>query len=139
VVPGPPASVDGRELRAAQGVVAVILLGAFVFRLPWLVPVVAVVTVAGAVLGPHANPLHVAYRTVVAPRIAPPRVHEEPAAVRALDGLAAAACGLATLAFAGGLYGAGWVVALAEAAVAAVAASTGANAAVALRDRLRRR
>ena len=48
-----PASpvVDERELWAAQAAVGVLLLGAFVFRMPELVYVVTVVVGVGALLG----------------------------------------------------------------------------------------
>lgn len=137
--PREPAAIDGRELRLGQGAVSVLLLGGFVFRLPALVVVAFAVSGAGAVLGPHANPVHAAFRAAIAPRARAPRAWEAPAAIRALDTLAAALCGLAILAFLIGAGPLGWLLALVEATVAAVAAATGANAAVMLRERLRRR
>ena len=139
VEPREPAAIDGRELRLGQGVISVLLLGGFVFRLPALVAVAAVVSAIGAVLGPHANPVHAAFRAAIAPRARAPRGWEEPASIRALDTLAALLCGLATLAFVAGIGAIGWLLALGEAAVAAVAAATGLNAAVMLRERLHRR
>lgn len=133
-----PAAIDARELRLGQGAIAVLVLSAFVFGLPILVAAAAVVSALGAVVGPHANPVHAAFRSLAAPRLGPPRMWESPAAVRALDACATVLCGVATLAFAGGIDLIGWLLALVSAAIAVVAATTGVNAAVALRDRFRR-
>src|SRR6516162_7220645 len=61
VQPLQPGAVDARGDRAAQALLGVFLLAAFVFRLPWLVPVVIVVLLGSALLGPRANPLLVAF------------------------------------------------------------------------------
>jgi hypothetical protein len=58
--------------------------------------------------------------------------------VRAQDGLAAALLAFATLWLLISLGGIAWIVALAEAGVAAVAATTGVHLGVTLRDRLKR-
>jgi hypothetical protein len=139
VEPQEPAAIDGRELRLGQGVVTVLLLGGFVFRLPPLVVAAAVVSAPGALLGPSANPIHAMFRATIAPRARAPRAWEAPASIRALDTMAALLCGLASLAFLIGAGPLGWLLALVEAAVAVTAAATGVNAAVMLRERLRRR
>ena len=71
VDPCPPPAVDERELRAVQAAVGVLLLGAFVFRIPELVYLVTIVVGVGALLGTRANVLHAAYR---GRRRAPPQV-----------------------------------------------------------------
>jgi len=122
VEPRGPGAVDGREVRASEAITVVLILGAFVFRAPLLVPVVAVIDGLGAVVGVHAHPVHALYRATVARWLQAGHDLEAPSAVRALQTLTAASCALASLA-------------LAAAAVAAVDATTGFNVAVALRDR----
>jgi hypothetical protein len=136
---GGPAPIDEREVRAVQGALAVLLLAAFVFRLPLLVTGIAVVVLIGAALGSRFNGFHLVYRTVVAPRLRAPRAWVEPAAVRMLDALATALLLVAAAAFAVGIDGIGWLFALAEAAVAVVEATTGYNAALELYERVRSR
>jgi hypothetical protein len=134
-----PAPIDEREVRAVQGAIAVLLLAAFVFRIPLLVTGIAVVVLVGAAFGPRFNGLHVAYRTLVAPRLREAREWVDPTAVRVLDVLATALLLVAAAAFAVGIDGLGWLFALAEAAVAVVEATTGYNAAVELYERVRGR
>ena len=57
VDPAPVPPVDERELRAAQAAVGVLLLGAFVFRMPELVYVVTVVVGAGRAARPARQPV----------------------------------------------------------------------------------
>jgi hypothetical protein len=115
-----------------------LILGGFVFQWPVLVFVAGVLSALGAFVGPQVNPMHVIYRRAMAPHLDDPRVWEAPSAVRALDVMGAVLCGVATVAFVAGIDLIGWLLALAEAAVAAVAASTGFNTALIVRDRLRR-
>lgn len=131
-------AIDGREVRGAQALVAVLILTGFVFGLPVLVAVAGILCAIGAFVGPHANPMHAIYRAAMAPHLDDPRVYEAPTAVKALDLLGAALCAVAILAFILGIGLIGWLVALIEAAIAVVCASTGFNAAVMVRDRLRR-
>ena len=63
-----PEAVEDREFRVAQGILAVGLLAAFVFGLPWIVPAALLVTGLGAAIGPAANPLHAGYRALLGRR-----------------------------------------------------------------------
>jgi hypothetical protein len=137
VVHVPP--VDSRADRSAQGAVAVILLAAFVFRQIWIVPVLCVLVAGGAALGPPGNPFLRLFAVFVAPRLAPPSEHEAAATVRIQDVLIAGLLGVATLALLIDLGPITWIVALAAAGVAAVAATTGIHIGVTVRDQLRRR
>jgi len=139
VTPPDSAPVDGRAVRAAEAVTVVLVLGGFVFRAPLLVPLVAIVDGLGGVVGLHAHPVHALYRATVARHLDPARVLEAPSAVRALHQLTAGLCAVASLALAIGVGIVGWPLALAAAAAAAVDATTGFNAAIALRDRFNRR
>jgi hypothetical protein len=132
------AAIDGREIRGAQALVAVLILAGFVFGWPVLVFVAGVLSAIGAFVGPHVNPMHVIYRRAMAQHLDDPRVWEAPSAVRALDVMGTVLCGIAVVTFVLGVAPLGWLFALAEAAIAAVAASTGYNAALLVRDRLRR-
>jgi hypothetical protein len=130
--------LDERELRAAQGAIAVLLLGAFVFRVPALVVGIAVVVAIGAGFGPQVNAFNATYRAVVGPRLAAPRDVVTRNSARALDALDAALLAIASAAFAVGIDAMAWAFALLAAAVATVEATTGFNAATALAELLRR-
>ena len=131
--------VDVRADRTVQGVVAVATLSAFVFRQPWVIPVLAVFVGAGALLGPAGNPIYRIFAGLVAPRLSPSVSLEPAATLRAQDALAVALLGVATLCLLIGLGGLAWIITLAEAGVAAVAATTGVHLGLAVRDRLRRK
>jgi Domain of unknown function (DUF4395) len=137
-VASPSDPVDVRSDRAAQGAVAVITLGAFVFHQQWVVPILMVLVGAGALFGPPGNPFHRAFAGLVAPRIPPATAMERASTIKAQDVLATALLGVATLLILIGLGGVSWIVTLAEAGVAAVAASTGVHLGVTALDRLRR-
>jgi hypothetical protein len=130
--------MDERELRAAQGTVAVLLLGAFVFRVPQLVLGVAVVVALGAALGPRFNAFHGVYRAIAEPRLRASGETVDAHDARALDVLATGVLVLATAAFAVSVDVLAWFLTLIEAAIAVITATTGFNTAVALLDRVRR-
>jgi Domain of unknown function (DUF4395) len=131
-------SVDARADRAVQGAVSIITLSAFVFRAPWVIPVLAVLVGAGALLGPAGNPFHRLFEGVVAPRISKPATVVPAPTIKAQDILAAALLGVATILLLIGLGGVAWIVTLAEGVVAAVAATTGVHLGLVGLDRLRR-
>ena len=135
----PVEGVDARTDRVAQGTVGVALLAAFVFGIPWLVPGLSLLLAVGALAGPRANGLHRALERWVTPRLpapsgtAPDDTVSVPT-VRAQDALAAAILAVASLAFLLGIALVGWVLALAEAVIAIIAATTRIH----VGDRLRR-
>lgn len=135
----PVEGVDARTDRVAQGTVGVALLAAFVFRIPWLVPGLSLLLAVGALAGPRANGLHRALERWVTPHLpAPSGTAAEDTVtvptVRAQDALAAAILAAASFAFLLGIGLVGWVLALAEAVIAIIAATTRIH----LGDRLRR-
>jgi hypothetical protein len=130
--------LDERELRAAQGAIAVLLLGAFVFRVPALVIAIAVIVAIGAIFGPQTNAFNATYRAVVGPRLAARRDVVTANAARSLDALDSGLLVLASGAIAVGLDSVAWAFTLLAAVVATVEATTGYNAATALAERLRR-
>lgn len=124
----PVEGVGARTDRVAQSAVGIALLAGFVFRVPLVVPVVALVLGVGALGGPRLNPLNYVFDHWIGPRI-PTRgdVAEEPipaSTVRMQDAFAAAVLAVASIAFAFGIGIAGWALAVAEAVVAIVAATT---------------
>ena len=116
-----------------------ILLAAFVFRQIWVVPVVGVLVGAGAAFGPPGSPFHRVFTAYVLPRLSAASSYEEAATIRAQDVLATALLGAATLALLIGLNVLAWIIALFEAGVAAVAATTGSHLGVVVRDHIRHR
>jgi hypothetical protein len=121
-----------------QGAVTVVTLGAFVFHLVWVIPVLAVFVAAGALLGPAGNPFHRIFAGLVAPRLSRAPGFEDAATVQAQDVLAAALLGLAVVLLLIGLGGVAWIMTLLEGGVAAIAATTGVHLGVVARDRFRR-
>ena len=125
----PVEGVDARTDRVVQGTVGVALLAAFVFRVPWLVPGLSLLLAVGALAGPQANGLHRAFERWItprlrAPRTAAPEVTVSAPTVRAQDALAAVILAVASLAFLLGIAIVGWALALAEAVIAIIAATT---------------
>jgi len=131
--------VDSRADRTVQATVAVIVLAAFVFRQIWVLPILGVLVGAGAAFGPGGSPFHRVFAGYVSPRLSAPTSHEDAATIQVQDVLATALLGAATLSMLIGLNLVSWVIALVEAGVAAIAATTGVHVGVAVRDRIRRR
>jgi hypothetical protein len=138
VTPAPDA-IDSRADRTAQGLVAVVLLAAFVFRQIWIVPVLAVLVGSGAAFGPGGNPFLRLFTGFISPRISKPTTFEEPTTVRDQDILAVALLGVAIVAVVISLNVVAWIMALAEAGIAVIAATTGVHVGVVVRDRIRHR
>ena len=135
----PVEGVDARTDRVAQGVVGVAVLAAFVFRVPWLVPALALLLAVAALAGPQANLLHSVFERWIAPRLPGPNdpmseTHIAGPIVRVQDALAAAILAVASLSFVLGIGLIGWIFAIAEAVIAIIAATTGIHIA----ERLRR-
>jgi uncharacterized protein DUF4395 len=124
VQPSLPGAVDARADRAAQAFIGVYLLAAFVFRLPWLVPIVVVAVGPAGLVGQKANPLLFVFDRFVAPRLKATDQTVDARTVQLQDLFIA---GLAAIASLGLLLIAvfGWLVAVGAAVVAVLAASTG--------------
>jgi hypothetical protein len=136
----PVEAVDARTDRVAQGAVGIALLAGFVFRVPWLVPAVALVLAVAALGGPRANALHQIFERLIAPRLPKPAaIAAEPkvpgTTVRAQDALATVILLVATITFVLGIGFVGWILVVAEAVIAIMAATTRIHVA----ERLRRR
>jgi len=142
-VNAPVEGVDARTDRVTQSTVGVVLLAAFVFGFAWAVPAFVLILGVSALAGPRANALNYVFERWIAPRIprrfsrADPGVVEPPipyGTVRAQDALGAVVLLAASFAFALGVGVAGWLLTVAEAVAAIVAATTRLHVA----DRLRR-
>jgi Domain of unknown function (DUF4395) len=134
VDPSPLGGVDARGDRLVQGSIGVLLLAAFVFGVPVVVLVVGVVLAVGAATGPRANPFHVAFARLVAPRLGPGRALIDRQTIRRQDALVAGLCAVALLGFGLGIAPLGWLVVIAAAIVTIFAATTRIH----LGDKLRR-
>ena len=131
--------VDARADRAVQGALAVLTLGAFVFRVTWLIPILALLVGVGAALGPERNPLHVLFASALGRRLRPVPATVPAETVRIQDVLEFGLLAVASLCLLIGLGGFAWILAVAEGLIAAVAATTGLHLGVWIRDQLRHR
>jgi hypothetical protein len=123
----PQRLIDPRQPRLGQGITGAALLVSFLFGWGPILPVLAVVLGAGAVIGPKANLYAYLFRgakRVI--RLGPPKELEEPAPPRFANAVGFAFLGVATLLyFPLGLHGAAWVLGLIVSALALLAATTG--------------
>jgi hypothetical protein len=120
-----PASIDPRGPRFNQAVLAVALLTGFLADWRPVVPLFALVLLAGAALGPKYGPFLALYAKVIRPRLGPPHEMEDPRPPRFSAALGVVVLTAGTLAFAAGAPGLGWGLALVVAALAALSAVTG--------------
>jgi hypothetical protein len=120
-----PPPIDPRGPRFNQSVLAVALLGGFLFDWRPVVPLFALVLLAGAALGPRYGPFLALYAKVIRPRLSPPSELEDPRPPRFASSVGVLFLGAGTLAFVAGHSGVAWGLALIVAALAALSATTG--------------
>lgn len=120
-----PRPIDPRGPRTNQGVLTVALLAGFLVDARWVVPLFAAVLFLGAAFGPAYGPVLRFYAAVIKPRLAPPAHLEDPRPPRFAATVGVVFLGAATLAFAAGVPGLAWGLALVVAALAGLAAATG--------------
>ncbi|HUP84087.1 MAG TPA: DUF4395 domain-containing protein [Acidimicrobiales bacterium] len=120
-----PTPIDPRGPRFNQAVLTVALLVAFVLDAKVVVPVFAVVLLLGAAFGSKYGPFLRLYAEVIKPRLAPPADLEDPRPPRFAAAVGVGFLTAATLAFAAGAGGLGWILALIVASLAGLAALTG--------------
>ncbi len=120
-----PTPIDPRGPRFNQAVLATALLGGFLADWRPVVPLFALVLLAGAALGPRYGPFLALYAQVIRPRLAPPHELEDPRPPRFSAAMGVGFLGAGTMAFAAGAPGLGWGLALTVAALAALSATTG--------------
>jgi hypothetical protein len=134
-VPSPPEARDAGALRFEQAAVTVALLAGFVFGVPLVVPVAAVLLAAALVAGPRANLFARAYRAAMASRASSNRPGEAPEVTRLTRIVEVALLVLGSVPVAFGIEGLAWVFALPVAAITGLAATTGINLVALVRDR----
>ena len=120
-----PAPIDPRGPRFNQAVLATALAAGFLVDWRPVVPLFALVLLAGAALGPRYGPFLALYAKVVRPRLGPPAELEDPRPPRFSAALGVIVLSAATLAFLAGSAVVGWGLALVVAALAALSATTG--------------
>ena len=120
-----PTPIDPRGPRFNQAVLAVALLTGFLVDWRPVVPVFALVLLAGAALGPRYGPFLALYAKVIRPRLDPPKELEDPRPPRFAAAVGVIFLSAASLAFAAGAAGIGWGLALLVAALAGLSATTG--------------
>ncbi len=120
-----PTPIDPRGPRFNQAVLAVALLTGFLADWRPVVPVFALVLLAGAALGPKYGPFLALYGKVIRARLGPPKEMEDPRPPRFAAAVGVIFLGAATLAFAAGAAGVAWALALLVAALAGLSAVTG--------------
>ncbi len=120
-----PAPIDPRGPRFNQAVLATALLGGFLVDWRPVVPIFALVLLAGAAFGPRYGPFLLLYAKVIRPRLAPPKELEDPRPPRFSAALGVVVLSAASLAFLAGQSALGWGLALIVAALAALSALTG--------------
>lgn len=117
--------IDPRGPRFNQGVLTVALLMGFLFDLRPVVPAFAAVLFLGAAFGPAYGPFLRLFAQVIKPRLAPTAELEDPRPPRFAAAVGVVFLVSATAAFATGLPGLAWTLALVVAALAGLAATTG--------------
>ena len=120
-----PKPIDPRGPRFNQAVLTIALLVGFLADARWVAPLFAVVLFLGAAFGPRYGPFLRLYAEVVKPRLSPPSELEDPRPPRFAAAVGVLFLVAATVSFAAGAVGLGWVLALIVAALAGLAAVTG--------------
>ena len=120
-----PAPIDPRGPRFNQAVLATALLLGFLADWRPVVPIFALVLLAGTTLGPKYGPFLALYAKVIRPRLGPPKEMEDPRPPRFASAVGVIFLTAGSLAFAAGAPGLGWGLALIVAALAALSAVTG--------------
>ncbi|HEX4903814.1 MAG TPA: DUF4395 domain-containing protein [Acidimicrobiales bacterium] len=120
-----PSPIDPRGPRFNQGVLTVVLLGAFVADVRLLVPVMAVVLFLGAAFGAPYGPFLRLYSAVIRPRLAPPKHLEDPRPPRFAASIGTVFLAVSSIAFLLDAQVLAWALALVVAVLAGLAASSG--------------
>jgi hypothetical protein len=126
-------------LRFEQVVVTVVLLAGFVFRVPWVVPVLALLLGAAALAGPAANVFGRSYAYLFFGRTPVERAAEPPRVTRITRLVETGLLLAASVVFLLGADGFAWALALPVAAITGLAATTGINLVALVLERSERR
>jgi peptidoglycan/LPS O-acetylase OafA/YrhL len=113
---------DARVLRLQQGAVTVVLLAAFVFQLPLLIPIAAVLPGLDAALG-ASGPTARLWRAALAGRAGPAKNSDSAGAFRTQSLAVFSALVIATLVWLAGLDGLAMILGILVALLAALCAT----------------
>jgi hypothetical protein len=116
--------VDARIGRVQQGATAIALLGGFVFRVDWLLPIWTLVLALDALAPPGRGPIGWLYLTVTGERLGRARVVHPAGRLRANAVPEVAVLLLASLIFFLGAGVLSWILGIAVGAAAAYSAAT---------------
>lgn len=120
-----PITLDARATRFDDGIVAVLLMVAFVFDIDWLVPVAAVDAALGAAFGRAGAPFVRSFEEYLAPHLAEPHRFVDVKVWRVAQAMTAAAVLVGALLVFGPAASVGWLLVIAIAMVAALDAVAG--------------
>ncbi|HEY5014145.1 MAG TPA: DUF4395 family protein [Acidimicrobiia bacterium] len=132
----PEPQVDARSVRFELGAMTVLLLGGYVFGIIYVVPGLAAVLGVALGVGPKGNLFRRLFEGVANRRLKPPTVTEPAGVVRFSELFGLTMLSVATLFWIVGLGPLAWLVALIEAGICALQATTGLSVEAAVRDRL---
>jgi hypothetical protein len=136
--PEPAPRSEARGLRLEQGTVAIALLAGFVFRVPWVMVIVALLLLL-TLFSPATNLFLRAHDLLFSGQEPDPH-HREPPGITFITRLVEIALlALGTLVSLLGAQGFAWVFGLPVAAITGIAATTGFNVVAFLLDVRRRR
>lgn len=133
---GSETPIDARATRFERIAVAVVLLGGYVFGIIWVIPGLAVVLALGLGFGSRANFFRQLFAMVIADRLRPATATEPEGEIRFSELFAVAVLSVATLILVVRLSGLAWLLALIEAGICALHATTGLSVEAAVRERL---
>jgi Domain of unknown function (DUF4395) len=141
--PRPQPQIDGRSARFELGAIAVVLLGGYVFGIVWVIPALAAFLAFGLGFGTRANLFHQLFQALVAGRLkaapASGTETETESTVRFSELFAVVVLTIASLLYVVGVSPLAWLVALIEAGICALHATTGISVEGAVRRRIRGR
>jgi hypothetical protein len=135
----PPEPTDARALRYEQAIVTIVLLTGFVFRVGWVIPVLALLIGLAAFAGPDANVFGRSYAYLFFGRAPASRAPEAPGVTRATRLVEAGLLLAGSVLFLLGADAFAWVFALPVAAITGLAATTGINLVALVLERSQRR
>ena len=137
--PRPQPQVDARSARFELGALAVVLLAGYVFGIIWVIPALAALLAVGLGFGAKANLFNQLFQVLVADRLKPGPDTESEATVRFSELFAVVVLTIASLLYVVGVSPLAWLVALVEAGICALHATTGISVEGAVRRRIRGR
>lgn len=116
--------IDARIARFNQAVLAFFLAVAFVFDLRWIVPIMAIILLAGVLAGPEFGLFQRVFRDVISKRLPPADEFEDPSPPRFAALVAAILLTASSVALLGGASGIGWILTVIVVFLASFAAIT---------------